>query len=164
MKRIGVALGTAAALAATAAVWFASHAGTAPASTFVLLDGTRSTTADLRGKVTLVNFWTTSCNDCVSEIDRIVGTYDRYHAKGFDTLAIAMGSDSATNVALFSETRRLPFKVAIDASGSLAKAWGNVDATPTTFLLDRHGAIVKRFVGQPDFDELQRLIEKLLAP
>lgn len=33
----------------------------APESTFVLLDGSSQTTADLRGKVTLVNFWATSC-------------------------------------------------------------------------------------------------------
>jgi peroxiredoxin len=152
----------AATLAATAG-WFNWHHSSAPASTFVLLDGTSASTADLQGKVTLVNFWTTGCTACVTEMDRLVATYDRYHAKGYDTLAIAMGSDSPMNVALYSETRRLPFKVAIDNSGSLAKAWGDVAATPTTFLLDRHGTIVKRYVGEPDFAELQRLIEKLLA-
>lgn len=162
MKRI-VFAAAAAVLAVAAAGWLALRDASAPASTFVLLDGTRATTADLRGKVTLVNFWTTSCNACVSDMDRLVATYEKYHAKGYETLAVALGSDSPANVALYSETRHLPFKVALDTGGSLAKAWDTVAMAPTTFVLDRRGAIVKRYAGEPDFDDLQRTIERLLA-
>lgn len=164
MKRIGWAgVAGAASLAIAAAAWFGLHAGSAPASQFTLLDGTTATTADLHGRVTLVNFWSTSCAACTSEMEQIVATYEKYHGRGYDTVAVAMGSDSPQDVALYAETRRLPFKLALDAGGGLAKAWGDIDAAPTAFLLDRHGAIVKRFVGRPDFDELQRLIEQLLA-
>lgn len=45
----------------------------------------------------------------------------------------------------------------------MAKAWGDVNVTPTTYLVDKQGLIVKRFVGQPNFDELHKLIERLLA-
>ncbi len=38
------------------------------------------TTADLKGKVTLVNFWATSCTTCVAEMPKMVSTYDKYHA------------------------------------------------------------------------------------
>ncbi|MBU4425063.1 MAG: TlpA family protein disulfide reductase, partial [Gammaproteobacteria bacterium] len=48
----------------------------APESTFVLLDGSRQTTADLRGKVTLVNFWATSCTTCVAEMPEIIATHN----------------------------------------------------------------------------------------
>lgn len=65
----------------------------APASTFVLLDGSSRTTADLRGKVTLVNFWATSCTTCVAEMPEIISTYKKYNAQGFDTLAVAMSYD-----------------------------------------------------------------------
>jgi peroxiredoxin len=164
MKRIRFAGAAAAsALAIAGAAWFGSHGGSAPASEFMLLDGTKASTAELQGKVTLVNFWSTACIVCTTEMDRLAATYDKYHGRGFDTLAIAMGSDSPLDVALFAETRHVPFKVAIDTGGSLAKTWGDIDAAPTMFLLDKHGAIVKRFVGDPDFDELQRLIEQLLA-
>ena len=135
----------------------------APESTFVLLDGTRQTTADMKGKVTLVNFWATSCTTCVAEMPQIVSTYDKYKAKGYDTLAVAMQYDPPSYVVNFAETRKLPFKVAIDNTGKVAQAWGDVKLTPTTYIVNKQGQIVKKYVGAPNFDELHKLIEKLLA-
>ena len=135
----------------------------APESTFVLLDGSRQTTADMKGKVTLVNFWATSCTTCVAEMPQIVSTYDKYKAKGYDTLAVAMQYDPPSYVVNFAETRKLPFKVAIDNTGKVAQAWGDVKLTPTTYIVNKQGEIVKRYVGAPDFAELHKLIEKLLA-
>jgi peroxiredoxin len=63
----------------------------------------------------------------------------------------------------FAQTRKLPFKVAIDNTGAVAKAWGDIKLTPTTYLVDKQGAIVKKYVGKPDFKEMNQLIEKLLA-
>ena len=45
----------------------------------------------------------------------------------------------------------------------MAKAWGDVKLTPTTYVVNKQGEIVKRYVGAPDFSELHQLIEKLLA-
>lgn len=157
----------AAALVAFAAIgaWVFLGAGKAeaPASTFVLLDGSRQTTVDLRGKVTLVNFWATSCVTCVAEMPEVVATYNKYHAQGFDTLAVAMSYDPPSYVVNFAETRKLPFKVAIDNTGAVAQAWGDVKLTPSTFIVNKRGEIVKSYVGAPDFPELHKLIERLLA-
>jgi peroxiredoxin len=136
---------------------------TAPESNFVLLDGSRVSTAQLRGKVTLVNFWATSCASCVAEMPDIVSTYVKYQAQGFDTVAVAMRYDPPSYVVNFAQTRQLPFKVAIDNTGEIAQAWGDVQLTPTTYLLDKQGVIVKRFVGAPNFTELHQWIERLLA-
>ena len=135
----------------------------APESTFVLLDGSSQTTQDMKGKVTLVNFWATSCTTCVAEMPQIVATYDKFKAKGYETVAVAMQYDPPSYVVNFAETRKLPFKVAIDNTGAVAKAWGDIKLTPTTFVLNKQGEIVKRYVGAPNFDELHKLIEKLLA-
>ena len=137
--------------------------GTAPHNQFVLLDGSTTTTEDFRGKVTLVNFWATSCVTCVAEMPELIATHQQFAAKGFDTVAVAMQYDPPAYVVNFAETRKLPFKVALDNTGAIAKAWGDISMTPTTFLLDREGKIVKRYVGQPDFAELHQLINKLLA-
>ncbi|MEP6966326.1 MAG: TlpA disulfide reductase family protein [Polaromonas sp.] len=140
-----------------------SGAQAAPESTFVLLDGSRTSTADLKGKVTLVNFWATSCVTCVAEMPKVISTYNKYHAQGYDTLAVAMSYDPPSYVVNYTETRQLPFKVAIDNTGAVAKAWGDVQLTPTTYLVNKRGQIVKQFVGEPDFAALHQLIEKLLA-
>ena len=145
--------------------WVYSGAGqsTAPQSTFVLLDGSQKTTADLKGKVTLVNFWATSCTTCVAEMPEIIATHHKYQDRGFDTLAVAMSYDPPSYVVNFADSRKLPFKVALDNTGAVARAWGDVQLTPTTYIVNKRGDIVKRYVGAPDFAELHRLIEKLLA-
>ena len=155
------------ALAAVAGLgaWVALGTGGSPApeSSFVLLDGSRLTTADLRGKVVLVNFWATSCTSCVAEMPDLIATHQKYQAQGFDTLAIAMSYDPPSYVVNFAESRKLPFKVAIDNTGAAAKAWGDVRLTPTTYIVNKQGEIVKSYVGPPQLGELHQLIEKLLA-
>lgn len=135
----------------------------APESSFVLLDGTTLTARQLQGKVSLINFWATSCTTCVAEMPELISTHNKYHARGYETVAIAMSYDPPSYVVNFAESRQLPFKVAIDNTGGVAREWGDVQLTPTTFLVNKRGEIVKRFVGNPNFDELHKLIEKLLS-
>jgi thiol-disulfide isomerase/thioredoxin len=153
------------ALAACLAVGLLACGGSqaAPESTFVLLDGSKKSTADFKGKVTLVNFWATSCVTCVAEMPQLIATHQKYATQGYDTVAVAMSYDPPSYVVNYTETRQLPFKVAIDNTGAVAKAWGDVKLTPTTYLVNKRGEIVKQYVGQPDFAALHLLIEKLLA-
>lgn len=111
----------------------------------------------------MVNFWATSCTTCVAEMPELVATYNKFKDRGYETLAVAMSYDPPSYVVNFAQTRQLPFKVAIDNTGAVARAWGDIQLTPTTFLVNKRGEIVKRFVGTPNFDELHQLIEKLLA-
>ena len=163
IKRILYLAAAAAVLALGALLFFKSGAQAAPESKFVLLDGSSKTTSQFKGQVTLINFWATSCVTCVAEMPKMIATYDKYHAKGFDTVAVAMSYDPPAYVVNYAQTRKLPFKVAIDNTGSVARAWGEVKLTPTTYLVNKRGEIVKRFVGEPDFAELHKLIETLLT-
>ena len=129
----------------------------------VLLDGSKHTTEAMKGKVTLVNFWATSCTTCVAEMPQIMATYKEFAPKGFDTVAVAMSYDPPSYVVNYAQTRALPFKVAIDNTGAVAKAWGDVKLTPTTYLVNKRGLIVKRYVGTPDFVAMNKLIAQLLA-
>jgi peroxiredoxin len=135
----------------------------APAVDYTLLNGQKASSQQWAGKVMLVNFWATSCATCVKEMPQIVATHQKFKARGLDTLAVAMSYDPPAFVAKFAETRGLPFGVAIDNTGSVAQAFGPVQMTPTTFLINKRGEIVKRYVGEPDFAALHGLIEQLLA-
>jgi len=117
----------------------------------------------MRGKVVLVNFWATSCAVCVHEMPNIVATHEMFKARGYDTLAVAMSYDPPAYVISFAERRKLPFGVAIDNTGAIARTFGDVQFTPTSVLINKRGEIVKRFVGEPDFVALHRLVEELLT-
>jgi peroxiredoxin len=130
---------------------------------YTLLDGSTSTTAQLRGKVVLINFWATSCTTCVHEMPQIVLTHEKFKSRGYDTLAVAMSYDPPAYVMNFAETRKLPFGVAIDNTGAIARSFGSVQLTPTSLLVNKRGEIVKRYVGEPDFVALHKLVDQLLA-
>lgn len=144
--------------------WFVSTRTTpAPDVTFTTLSGKSLALSELRGKVVLVKFWATSCVSCVAQMPDNIENYETYHNKGFDIIAVAMQYDPANYVINFVETRKLPFTVALDTQGKVAKAFGDVKLTPTAFLIDKNGNIIKRYLGVYDKSEFRQSIEKALA-
>jgi len=134
-----------------------------PDVSFTNLQGKQISTQSLRGKVVMVNFWATSCSTCVAEMPRMIETYNKYHQQGLEFVAVAMSYDPPNYVLNYTETRRLPFHVALDVQGKLAQSFGDVKLTPTTYVIDKKGVILKRYVGEPSFSELHTLLEKALA-
>ncbi|MGZ3158303.1 MAG: peroxiredoxin family protein [Burkholderiaceae bacterium] len=134
----------------------------APNVTFISLDGEKITSQSLRGKVVLVNFWATSCSTCIHEMPKMVATYNQFKNQGLELVAVAMSYDAPNYVIDYTQTRRLPFKVAYDANGELAKSFGGVDGTPTTFVIDKNGVIIRRYEGEPTFSELDQLLSNAL--
>ena len=149
-------------LGAAAYVSLNTHSS-APAVTFIGINGEKISPESLRGKVVMVNFWATSCTTCVGEMPKMIATYNKYKAQGLEFVAVAMKYDPPNYVLNFAETRQLPFKVALDVTGDAAKAYGDVTLTPTTFVIDKQGKIIKRYVGEPEFESLHKLLEKALA-
>lgn len=135
----------------------------APDVTFISIDGQKISTKDLRGKVVMVNFWATSCATCVKEMPQMVDTYNKFKGEGLQFVAVAMSYDRPDYVLNYTETRKLPFKVALDSGGDLAKQFGDVAMTPTTFVIGKDGEILKRYVGMPEFGQLHQLLQKAIA-
>lgn len=135
----------------------------APEVRFATLGGQSISTTDLRGKVVLVNFWATSCEVCLHEMPMLVDTYRKFAPRGYEMVAVAMSYDHPNVVADYVQKQALPFKVALDLDGGLAKSWGSVKATPTAFVVDRQGRIVKKYVGEPTAKDLHAVLEKALA-
>ncbi len=139
------------------------HKTPAPDAAFASIKGETVTLSELRGKVVLVNFWATDCAVCVKEMPAITATYEKFRARGFEIIAVAMRHDPPNYVLAYAEKNALPFKVVFDPVGAHAKAFGNVKLTPTMFVIDRHGNIVSRIQGAPDFARLHALLEATLS-
>ncbi len=135
----------------------------APAATFTTLEGKRISLESLRGKVVLVNFWATSCPGCIKEMPALVQTYQQYKNKGFEIVAVAMSYDPPNYVLNFAQTRQLPFPVALDVDGAHARAFGNVQLTPTSFIVGKDGSVLEQKIGDLDFVKLKALLDKQLS-
>lgn len=151
-------------LAAGALVWqFGGQDKGAPDVTYHTLDGRQVSSQDLRGKVVLVKFWATSCVTCVQQMPGTTEVFEKLGPRGYEVIAVAMDYDPIEYVRNFTERRKLPFMVAHDASGEIAHAFGDVQLTPTAFLIDKRGRIVKRYLGNYDKDAFVRTVEQALA-
>lgn len=163
MKKIIIATLGALAIAGVAFWQFGGASSAAPNVSFTTLSGEKITTEDLRGKVVLVKFWATSCVTCIAQMPDAIDNYNDLSPKGFDTIAVAMDYDPPNYVRNFAQSRQLPFKVVMDSTGEIAKAFGDVKLTPTAFLIDKNGNIIKRYLGNYDKDAFLNTVNKALA-
>jgi peroxiredoxin len=135
----------------------------APHVRIATLSGEAVSTESLRGKVVLVNFWATWCADCLNEMPNLVDTHRKFAPRGYETLAIAVQKDDPTLVAQFAARRALPFKVAVDGNGEAAESFDVPRVTPVSYLIDRQGRVLRRYIGEPDWAELHTAIEEALS-
>ena len=114
---------------------------------------------DFRGKYVLVDFWATWCAPCVVELPRLQAAYAKYHAKGFEIVAVSL-DEAKSAVVDFSKARKLPWKQVHNATanGDLVEAFG-VRSIPATFLISPEGTIIRlELRGQA----LDRVLEALI--
>jgi peroxiredoxin len=162
MKARIIAVAATLAIAAWAA-YVSLRPASAPHVRIATLAGEALSTEGLRGKVVLVNFWATWCASCLAELPNLVDTHRKFAPRGFETVAIAVQKDDPAVVAQFARRRALPFKIALDESGELAERFGAPRVTPVSYLIDRQGRVVKRYIGEADWAELEAAIEDALA-
>ena len=134
----------------------------APDVTFTTLTGKTIQMAELKGKVVLVNFWSTDCLACVREMPDLVKTYNRYKGRGLEVIAVAMYYDPPAQVLNYATQKALPFAVMHDGFGEMGKKFHGVGVTPTTFVFDKAGQRLFYKVGELDFRNLNQLLDKAL--
>ncbi len=134
----------------------------APEFTLKDINGRNVSIASLRGKVVLINFWATWCPPCRAEMPSMNRLYREYKGKGLEILAIST-DNSASKVKDYISQNSLAFQVLMDDNIKVARQY-KVFSLPTTFLIDRNGIIVDRFLGEQDWisPEQKKRIEELL--
>ncbi len=135
----------------------------APDFTLEIMGGGQVKLSDLRGKVVMVNLWTTWCPACRAEMPAIEKVYRSYKDLGLEVLGVNItNQDSITAVADFVQEYDLTFPILLDRTGEVSTAY-NLRGLPTTFFIDRNGIIQTVVVGGPMSEALiQSKVEDLL--
>ena len=135
----------------------------APELTFNTIEGKKITMSSLKGQIVLVNFWATDCPGCIAEMPKLVETYNSYHAKGLEIIAVAMPTDPISQVQNYAQKNKLPFPVVHDGDGEITTHFDDVRLTPTTFMIDQQGHLMGKIIGEMDFTALRSQLDKSLA-
>jgi thiol-disulfide isomerase/thioredoxin len=109
------------------------------------LDGRTISTAALRGKVVLVNFWATWCPPCRAEIPDLVALQARYGDK-VQVIGVSQDEGSVEVVKRFATEQHMNYPIVM-MTPDLDRAFPGIAALPTSFVLDRESRLVQRHVG-----------------
>ncbi|RQS04159.1 cytochrome c biogenesis protein DipZ [Burkholderia sp. Bp9002] len=124
------------------------------------------TTAGLRGKVVLVDFWTYSCINCLRTLPYINAWARKYAAYGLVVIGVhapefAFERDLG-NVRKAVHDLGIGYPVAIDNNYAIWRAFGN-EYWPAHYFVDAQGRIRRHHFGEGDYAESERAIQALLA-
>jgi peroxiredoxin len=125
------------------------------------LDGKSYSMADFKGKVILLDFWATWCGPCRMEVPHLKDLHAAYSEKGLAIVGVSVDQHGAAAVRPFVEKNQIPF-VSLLADEAVVRAYGNVTAIPTTFLIDKKGNIQKVYRGYTDKHVFEEDVKKLL--
>ena len=141
----------------------------APDFTVEMFDGTKTSLAELKGKVVLLNFWATWCPPCRREMPDIQKLYERYQAEE-DPEVVILGvaapdygdEGSREEIAQFLEENGYTYPVVMDEGGELFMTYG-VFSYPTTFMIDRDGNVFGYAAGQLSMEMMESIIRQTVT-
>jgi peroxiredoxin len=127
------------------------------------VDGKTVSVAGLRGRVILLNFWATWCQECRPEMPMFERLHREFSAQGLSVTGINAREGTAT-VREYSKELGLTFPMVLDSKGEINAAYG-VIGLPTTFIIGRDGRAVALAVGPKEWAAApsRALIQTLLA-
>jgi thiol-disulfide isomerase/thioredoxin len=135
-----------------------------PAFQLRLLDGKPVRSKDLKGKITVIDFWGTWCRPCIAEIPGYNEFYREYKDRGVLFFAPALDSGTEDEVREAVRKLRIEYPVAAPSLKEL-DAFGDIEAVPTTWVVNKRGELEEEFLGTfPGKQEsLRAIVDRLLA-
>jgi peroxiredoxin len=135
-----------------------------PAPEFALQDlqGNTIELSSMKGKVLIIDFWATWCGPCKQEVPNLVSLQAKYRDKGLQIVGLSLDQGGASEVKPFADEHDVNYTMLI-ADEKTARAYGGVSMIPTTFVVDRNGVVVKRFLGYTTPEAFEEAILPLLG-
>jgi cytochrome c biogenesis protein CcdA/thiol-disulfide isomerase/thioredoxin len=124
------------------------------------------TADDLKGKVVVVDFWTYSCINCLRSIPYVRAWAEKYRDHGLVVIGVHAPEfafeRNVDNVKKAVATLGIGYPLAIDNDYKIWRAFDN-EYWPAHYFIDAQGMIRHHEFGEGDYDESERVIQKLLA-
>lgn len=119
--------------------------------------------SSLRGKVVILNFWATWCPPCRAEMPPLNNLYREMRNKGLEVVAISTDRSSSV-IKDYISKNPIDFTVLIDTDNKVSRQF-KVFSIPTTFLIDRNGIIIERYLGEENWTspEIKKKIKEVLG-
>ncbi|PYS47458.1 MAG: hypothetical protein DMG13_27940 [Acidobacteria bacterium] len=119
---------------------------------------------EIKGKVTIVDFWATWCQPCIAEIPNFNKIHEKWADKGVQMLGITVESGSLEDIRPKVDELGLKYPVVV-GNDKVVEGFGGLIGFPTTFIVSKDWKIYKKYLGMtPHKRELiEKDIEKLLA-
>lgn len=132
-----------------------------PERTFETFEGERTSLQEFEGEPLVVNFWASWCPPCVAEMP----DFERVHlARQDEVRFVGLNTqDGLTEAEALVEQTGVTYDLGLDPDGDLFRDF-EVIAMPSTYFVNRAGAIVHRHAGILSEAELHELIDEHLAP
>lgn len=115
-----------------------------PDFTLYTVDGTAITSNDLKGKVVMINFWSTTCGPCIIEMPELNRLQEDYKDK---VVFLAPLPEDKVKAAILLAKHPFQFNIAPNSSGLFEQL--GIDGYPTNFFIDREGIIQEVKEGTP---------------
>jgi cytochrome c biogenesis protein CcmG/thiol:disulfide interchange protein DsbE len=128
------------------------------------LDGTGAGAvrlSELRGQVVVVNFWASWCTECRTEQAALNQTWQRFRDAGVVVVGVDF-EDAVGDARAYAARGGVSYPLVVDRDSSTALAYG-LRGVPETYLVDRQGRLVDRFIGPVTAGRLAHRITGLLA-
>lgn len=123
----------------------------APAFQALRLDGTLSGLAAYRGQVILLNVWATWCIPCRAEMPSMERLQRQFTGTDFRVVAVSVDQERSEVVRRFASDLGLTFDILHDPTGEIQRIYLTA-GVPESWVIDRHGIIVKKVVGATEWD------------
>lgn len=140
-----------------------SVSGTAPAWDLPLVGGGTLSSAEMKGKILVIDFWATWCPPCRAEIPHFVDLQEAYRDQGivFVGISLDQGSGAEDKVSKFMQAQGINYPVVM-GDVEVQEAFGGIPSIPTTFVVDREGNLVNRKVGYKPASYFEAVFAELL--
>ena len=139
----------------------------APNLEFKNLTGQTEKLSDLRGSITVVNFWATWCGPCLEELPLLSKLTQEYSGKKVRFIAISADADpenrkNRAKIDQFLTNHSLAMEVWLGADLDMLERLNLGNVLPATVILDEQGEVVARVMGEAHEEDVKTPVEWLL--